>query len=370
MIAETVDATHMSLGEALELGPQVWDDLVTRAGSQSPFMSWAWHRAWLDSATAAEVEATRVVALRGSDGSTQLLLPMRVGRVRFHRASVRALTWAIGDSGCPDELDVPADVAADLTTVAEAIDQLPWQVMILGNLADDAPQARRLRAALRARGHSARVRELWRCPQFALPSSWDAYLAGLSANRRQLLRRKERNLYRDRAVTLTDYDEDTLERGWGHLMDLHQRRWEGSGGGAFQDPRVTQLQRQFATAMARQKRLWLTTLDLDGEPAAAWYGFTSDSTVYFYQGGRDPRWEKDSVGLVLMGHMIRRAIARGFRTFNFLRGDDAYKRQWTTTARKTSELVVFRAGWAGQALRVLDTVANLRGAVEVGRNGS
>jgi CelD/BcsL family acetyltransferase involved in cellulose biosynthesis len=323
-------------------------------------MSWGWHRAWADSASQADVQASDVLVQRGTDGALQTLLPFRAGRERFRRVNVRAVTWAIGDTGCPDELDVPALPDADMPALATALDAMPWDVLILSNLVADAPHAARLRAALVARGHTARHRPLWRCPQLDLPSSWESYMAALSSNRRQILRRKERSLRRDHAVTVTDYDGGRLDEGWRNLLALHQQRWEGAGGGAFRDPRSVCLQRQFAGEMARQKRLWLTTLDVDGQPAAAWYGFASDTTVYFYQGGRDPRRERDSVGLVLMGLMIRRAIERGFRAFNFLRGDDVYKRQWTSSSRRTEELVVFRQGWKGRALRLLDAVAGLR----------
>lgn len=354
-----VGVSRMPLANALALGSDVWDALVTRADSPSPFMSWAWHQAWADFAPPAEVQASEVLALRGSDGSFQALLPLRADRLRFRRMNARALTWAIGDVGCPDELDVPALPEAELSGLAAALDATPWQILVLSNLVEGAPNAQRLGAALAVRGHTARHRPLWRCPQLELPRSWDAYLATLSPNRRQILRRKERSLRRDHVVTLTDYDADHLDAGWGHLLTLHERRWNGAG--AFRDPRSERQQRQFAGEMARQNRLWLTSLDIDGQAAAAWYGFASDSTVYFYQGGRDPRWERESVGLVLMGLMIQRAIERGYRAFNFLRGDDAYKQQWTTSPRKTGEMVVFRSGWGGLFLRALDDVAGLRG---------
>ena len=355
----------MPLLDALALGPAAWGAVLARATSRSPFMSWAWHRAWAESAPAAELRASEVLAVHAADGSLHSLLPMRLCRVKFHRVWVRALTWAIGDVGCPDELDVPALPEADLAALAAALEALPWQVVILSNLADGAPNAERLRAALGERGHTSRHSPLWTCPQLELPKSWDAYLASLSPNRRQILRRKERSLRREHVVALTDYDEGRLDEGWGHLMALHERRWDGpaGGGGAFRDPRSERLQRHFAGEMARERRLWLTTLDVDGQPVAAWYGFTSDETVYFYQGGRDPRWERESVGLVLMGIMIQRAIERGYRAFNFLRGDDAYKRQWTQSPRKTHETVIFRSGWRGRWLRALDAVAELRARV-------
>jgi len=354
--------TRTSLADALDLGPAVWDELVARGRSPSPFMSWAWHRAWADAAPRGDLEASAVVLVRGPDGSLQALLPVRVGRVRFRRAWVQALTWAIGDTGCPDELDLPGVPEADWGALAAALADLPWQVMILSNLATGAPNVEHLTAALVRGGHAARQRPLWPCPQLDLPTSWDDYLASLSPNRRQILRRKERSLRREHAVAVTDYDGDRLDEGWGHLLALHEQRWEEGGeGGVFRDPRSERLQRQFARAMAEQQRLWLTTLDLGGRPAAAWYGFASGDTVYFYQGGRDPRWERESVGLVLMGIMIRRAIERGYRAFNFLRGDDGYKRQWTASRRQTQETVVFRSGWGGTWLRALDAVADLRG---------
>lgn len=321
-------------------------------------MSWAWHHAWAKSASAAELAASKVLLLHGNDGPLQALLPIAVRPYRFRRVWVRALMWAIGDLGCPDDLDVAAHPDADLSALVSTLEDLRWDVVILSNLVAGAPKARRLSAALEARGHAARYRPLWSCPQLELPDSWDAYIGTLSANRRQILRRKERSLRRSHAVALTDYSGDRLDEGWSQLLRLHERRWASDGeGGAFRDPRTACMQRHFAGEMARRQQLWLTTLDVDGEPAAAWYGFVSGRTVYFYQGGRDPRWERESVGLVLMGLMIQRAIEQGYRAFNFLRGDDPYKRQWTESSRMTDELVVFRSGWRGLALRALDSIA-------------
>jgi CelD/BcsL family acetyltransferase involved in cellulose biosynthesis len=330
-------------------------------------MSWAWHRAWADAAPPDEVAASEVLVLRGTGGGVEGILPVRVARVPFHRVSVPAVTWAIGDLGCPDHLDVLAAPDADVDALAGALEGLPWQVVILSNLAPNPGHTLRLCDAIARRGHMLRRRALWSCPYLELADDWDRYLASLTPTRRQTLRRKERNLQRDHAATVTDYGADRLDEGWSHLMTLHERRWEDSGGGAFQHDGAVRLQRRFAGELAARGQLWLTTLDLDGAPAAAWYGFAWGDTVYFYQGGRDPRWERESVGLVLMGTMIRRAIERGYRRFDFLRGEDPYKRQWTSTERFTEEITVFRRGWRGRGLRALDTAAELRGRLRMGR---
>ncbi|HEX4600968.1 MAG TPA: GNAT family N-acetyltransferase [Gemmatimonadales bacterium] len=355
--ADDAQATRTSLRHALELGAAAWDGLLPRAAA--PFGGWAWHRAWTDTALAGEVNASEALLLHGTDGALRAVLPVLLRQLRFRRVAVRALTWASGDDGCPDHLDVLADPGADLGALVPALEAIPWQVAILSNLAAEAPNAERLCAALARRGHAVRRRTLWECPHLALPSDWDAYLATLSPTRRQTVRRKDRGLCRRHAVTLTDYPQERFDEGWSHLLRLHAQRWKGEG--AFSNPRLEQLQRQFAQEMARQQRLWLSTLDVDGEPAAAWYGFSSDDTVYFYQSGRAPRWERESVGLVLMARMIRRAIERGYKWFDLLRGEDSYKRQWTQTQRLTQEIVIFRSGWSGRWISALDWAAELRG---------
>jgi len=361
--------TRMSLSEALALGPAAWDALMARASVPSPFMSWAWHRAWTESAPAAEVAASDALVLRGERGAVEAVVPLSARRASFHRVPTTVLTWATGDVGCPDHLDVLATPEADVEALAHVLEDLPWQVLILSNLAPDAAAARRLCEAIAGHGYAVRRRTLWRCPYLDLCGDWDRYLASLTPTRRQTLRRKERNLHRDHAVTITDYDGDRVDEGLGRLVALHEQRWNGrAGGGAFRDPGVRRLHRRFAAELAERGHLWLTTLDLDGEPAAAWYGFTCGDTVYFYQSGRDPTWERESVGTILMGAMIRRAMERGYRRFDFLRGEDAYKGQWTEGRRMTEEITVFRPGWRGRWLRALDTVADLRARLRRGRS--
>jgi CelD/BcsL family acetyltransferase involved in cellulose biosynthesis len=353
------------LSEALALGPKSWEPLEASAASPSPFMSWAWYRAWADSAPATEVAASEAVVARGADGAgLQAVLPLQRRRIHFHRVPIAALTWAGGDMGCPDHLDLLAQPGVCIAELAAALETVPWDLVVLSNLSPRAETANRLCEAMAARGYAVRRANLWVCPYLDLPDDWERYLGTLTPTRRQTLRRKERLLQREHAMTITDYADGRVEQGVDHLVSLHARRWESSGeGGAFQDPSVRALHRRFAAELAARGRLWLSTLDIAGKPVAAWYGFTWGDTVYFYQSGRDPEWERQSVGLVLMGTMIRRAIERGYRRFDFLRGADPYKRQWTATDRMTQQITIFRRGLGGRALRALDAISELRARV-------
>ena len=314
-------------------------------------MRWAWHDAWARSAAPDDVEAGFALMLADDAEKVRGILPLTVRPLRFRRARARALTWATRGVGCPDHLDLPAIADATLELAAPTLEGLGWDVLLLTGVAEDAPNVARLVEAFAKRGCAVRRTVLDSCPYLDLPNGWDEYLASLSPTRRQTIRRKERRLVRDQGMTVTDYAPDRLDEGWRHLHALHDERWAGNGA---LGPRVVELLRRFSSELAESGELWLTTLDLDGQPVAAWYGFAWLDTVFFYQGGRDPKWASRSVGAVLMGAMIRRAIERGYRRFDFLRGRDEYKLSWTTTQRSIYEIVVFRPGWRGAWLRGLD----------------
>jgi len=356
------------LADALGVGPSVWDGLLQGGPSPSPFMSWAWHRAWAEAAQPHELESSRTLMVRSESGAVEAVLPFRLYRTRFRRMPVTALGWAIGDLGCPDHLELPALGHARVDTFVPHLERLPCDVMLLSNVAEVSPNMDRLLAACVRRGWSVRRAPMWRCPYLELPSSWDAYLASLSRHRRQLIKRTERNLYRGHEVVVRQYGSAHLEEGLRHLCQLHAQRWDG--GGVFALPAMTRLHAAFASLLAQRGQLWLATLDLDGTPAAAWYGFLFGDTIYFYQGGWDPTWHHESVGAVLMGIMIRRAIDGGFRRFDFLRGDEPYKMSWTRSWRACYEVALIKPGPRGAILSGLDWAARHLTRARRGKTGS
>jgi CelD/BcsL family acetyltransferase involved in cellulose biosynthesis len=155
-------------------------------------------------------------------------------------------------------------------------------------------------------------------------ASWDEYLATRSSNFRQQVRRRERRLYERHDVTLRLADARSLASDMETLFALHADRWRDGGSTAFCGRRKD-FHREFAKlALARGwLRLWI--LELDGAPAAAWYGFRYGDAEWFYQSGRDPALDAESVGFVLMAHTIRAAVEDGMSKYRFLLGHEPYK---------------------------------------------
>jgi CelD/BcsL family acetyltransferase involved in cellulose biosynthesis len=74
--------------------------------------------------------------------------------------------------------------------------------------------------------------------------------------------------------------------------------------------------------------LWFC--ELDGVPAACWYGFRFAGIESHFQSGRNPRFEQESPGTVLLVRTIRAALEDGVGEYRFLRGGEAYKDRFAT----------------------------------------
>ena len=102
--------------------------------------------------------------------------------------------------------------------------------------------------------------------------SFDEYLASRSRNLREQVRRRERKLARERDLVfrLAD-DPEPLDEDFGTLIRLHDARWGGDRAGAFAGPREG-FHREFARRALERGWLRLWIMEVDGRPAAAWYG--------------------------------------------------------------------------------------------------
>lgn len=352
-----VDVVALSLADALALGESRWDALRARAESTSPFTRWAWHDAWYHTASDDERDAAFVLVMRDEGGELSALVPLATRRITYRRLGATALTWAVGDRGCPDHMDVLVAPWTALDQIAAAMDDMPWDMLQLDGIASEASGAPRLRAALARRGITAVLRPQWTCPYADLPASWEEYVATRSPARRYTIRRRERRLAKVGAISLTFYAGETRPRGWEHLRLLHDARWDGQG--AF-DEALDALHRRFAASLSAADRLWLTTMDVARVPVSAWYGFTDGDTLHAYQMGRSPEWSEYGVGGVHTGLIVQHAIARGLRRLDFMRGDEAYKADWATGTRWAQQLVAFRRSTKGRMLQLADRAGTLR----------
>jgi CelD/BcsL family acetyltransferase involved in cellulose biosynthesis len=180
-----------------------------------------------------------------------------------------------------------------------------------------------------------------------LPSSWDAYLAGLSQGTRYKFRKFMRRLGDlGRIEVLVHRAPDDCERTVRGLIRNHERWWNGTpkedwfGGAAAKEFLVAS-----ARWLAARKEMAGFELVVNGTPIAWQAGaFTSD--LYFSElMSYDPSQARHSPGTVLSLAMIQPLIEAGVRSINLGPGTDQRKRTLGGIAEEYPRVQGFLGAW-------------------------
>jgi CelD/BcsL family acetyltransferase involved in cellulose biosynthesis len=258
----------------------------------------------------------RIAISRCSD-DVEAIVPLFVWSERPVRI-LRLLGHGHGDRLGPICEGDPATVAGALRSALAAV---PHDLFVGDWLAGDRDWSRALDGrVLRTTGY----------PILALAGrSWDELLAGTSGRFRKSIRHSRNRLERRHAVRFRSTDAVTLNRDLDSVFRLHRARF-GRHRGCHFCREYEPFQREFAALALERDWLRLLVLELDGEVVAAEFGFLFHDAYFAYQGGRDPAWERESVGFVLEVETIRRALEEGAVEFRFLGGEEPYKYRFPT----------------------------------------
>ena len=157
-------------------------------------------------------------------------------------------------------------------------------------------------------------------------ASWEEFLASCSSNMRGQIRNKRRRLERKHGLGFADRRALACRKRLRHPGAASPRPLGRGGPSPSRGPPSTvTLPRAFERGWLR---LWF--LEVEGRAVAAWYGFRFGDVEWYYQSGRDPDWDRSSVGLTLLARTLQGAFDDGMSAYAFLRGDEAYKQRFAT----------------------------------------
>jgi CelD/BcsL family acetyltransferase involved in cellulose biosynthesis len=332
-----------------------WNALVLSMSYPTVFCTWEWAHTWWKHFRGDQ----RLLPLFVFDGSElKGILPLVSRRAVLSRDRVvgTLLEYCGAPHVYPDHLDViaaPEDGEACLDALFHflAYGDVPWDVLRLPYIAEDS----RLMAWLNA-GREPLTKDLHpfsAAPYMPISGTFDDYLKGFSKKKRYNLLSAGRKLLEEQGVEYVSCDGGVVEC-LKVVFKLHeQRAGRKRMSSSFTGPRIFQFHADLLRAMGDQERVWLRLLRKHDKVIAAFYGFRLGGRLFFYQAGHDPTWEQHSPGTVLLGETIREAFATGCREFNFLQGDEDYKRRWTKLRRDLFELLFYRRSLTGIVSRVM-----------------
>ena len=254
-----------------------------------------------------------------------------------------------------------ACTAADLLAPCLGALLAPGRRLVLSGVDAAELTAARRQGVVRLRRHSlAPYVDL-----AALPAAPEAYLASLSANTRQQLRRSDRRLGGSGGIVVTR--AATVAEAVAFLdalAVLHQATWTARGRpGAFANPAFLRFHRALLARAVPNGEADLLRISGVAGVIGYLYNFRRHGRVLTYQSGFDyaAAGRHGKPGLTCHHAAITAARADGATVYDFLAGADRYKTSLATAATRLYWLEAAAAGsLAGLRLRLADTAARLR----------
>jgi CelD/BcsL family acetyltransferase involved in cellulose biosynthesis len=222
------------------------------------------------------------------------------------------------------------EVAASVGAALDDATPRPHLVALEG-----LPVATPWAAALHDRWPGARLPTVRRyhvhgCPIVTLREpSFDAWLAGKSANFRGQMRRLRRQFAAAGGTTRLTTDA-TLEHDVAAFVRLHTQRWEGLGSSNLVQlgERLPAFLQDIGEALLPSGRFRLRVLEIGGEAISAQLFLAAGDTVLYLNGGWDERHAKLKPSMLGLLDTVEATYAQGERRIDLGPGEQAYKQRF------------------------------------------
>ncbi len=160
-------------------------------------------------------------------------------------------------------------------------------------------------------------------------------MADLRSSVRSRIRRSLRLLgpLQTEWATTNDHALDVLDE----LIALHQARWTAEGlPGLFSSARLTAFHRELVPRLLADERAVLYRVRNNAGTVGCLYGYVEDNRVLCYQSGFAGFTEDNRIkpGLVTHALCMQEALERGIDEYDFLAGDQRYKRELANMERQ------------------------------------
>lgn len=325
-----------------------WDELLAADAHQNPFLSFTWTRSWLRSFAASY---DRFLVLRVEEpGQFRGIVPLIVRRAWSGGIPVRSLEFPGGDDSVFKGPIAEGDPGRLVDRVMRGLvsEVRGWDILGLDSLPDDSPWVTEFAQAFQQRSLHCDRHPTHPSPYLRLPGSYDDLRKSLKKSLRQNLTRKLNMAEREGVVFERVTGAAVRAAHFHEAQDVERRSWKGRQGiGIFVDEPHLSLH----VGLLDDNPPFdvdLLFLRIGGKAIAFQYGFLLGNRYYAYNTSYDEAFQRLSPGMLAINSLLQELIPAGIEVFDFLVGEDSYKRDWTSDARGLEGFTVFQNSLAGQ----------------------
>jgi CelD/BcsL family acetyltransferase involved in cellulose biosynthesis len=128
------------------------------------------------------------------------------------------------------------------------------------------------------------------------------------------------------------------------FFQQHIIRWSATPyPSLFLNPNNCKFYHEVIHALAKEGNIIFTALRLDGRPVAFHLGLASYRDFLWYKPSFDVTLAQVSPGEVMLRELLTMAASKGFDSFDFTRGDEAFKQRFSSEYRTNLSFMIHRS---------------------------
>lgn len=312
-----------------------WNDLLVETRSDNIFMAFEWQFLYWRHFGGKNSLCILVVF---DDEKVVAIFPLMINK-RFGFRELRFISYSISDY---DDLLITKNEARQKEAIHVALDLLSrtqnWDILRLKGIREDSLAYELIQRTL-DNDISLRSSLQQHCdgaPQIDLTCGWNVYYSGLRRRFLSDIRRLQKHVGENREYIPGDalVEEDVLPL-LGKFMELHiKRRKETGGRSFFEDERVRDFFCLASVEFFKKKWLDISQYKINGIIASMKVDFVYNGRFYHYLAAFDSQFKKCAVDRLLLFEIIKRCFDKGLKTFDFMLGEEDYKRFWNPVPHK------------------------------------
>lgn len=331
--------------QEMEKYAKEWNELLNKSASDVPFLRYEYLHAWWLTLGGGEWMGgdLYIIVDRSVSGELRGIAPFFMTENPAGKTAIMFL----GSVEISDYLDIiaPSDHVGDfvgrLLEHIGTISEADWQTIDLYNILEDSTTIPHLKEKTAQMGWAYHEDQLQPCPLITLPGDWETYLAGISKKQRHEIRRKLRRAenYPGGVRWYIVEDENTLNQEIDsliHLMGQDPLKAE------FLSEAMVSQMGKLVHAAFKEGWLQLAFLEVGGSKAAVYFNFDYANRIWVYNSGIDFNYRELSPGWVLLSNLLQWANENKRVSFDFMRGDEAYKLRFGGVPRYVKRLRIDR----------------------------
>ena len=300
-----------------------WLELADSIGGVSPFQLPDWQLTWWKHFGSGE--------LRSFAFWEEARLAGLVPAFRHEWSGRRQLTLV--GSGISDYLEPCLSKTECIGSLSNALLQDPdWDICDWQDLSAETPLQH-------VRGLCVEVQGDVPCTAIPLLGSFDDYWRVRSADLRRNIKRYARKAQAEGPLEFR-VSEHVESAALDNLIRLHGKRWQRQGEAGMVEANRSG---EFIREIAGMDWCRVFCVVWKGATVAMTAGFIRGRIVYSYLSAFDPQYEILGFGRYLLYQSLQWAFANGYESWDFLRGDEAYKASWCAVQTQKRRLPITRS---------------------------